>query len=115
MDEEIHYIVEDAAEVVYENLGRLMQIKFPVADIIKILDLEFEYQKLVGVASEKKSISNYPVTLDTEEITAFVLRKCKDIGIVIREDELEEIFEKEFIYLEMIGLIDDEDGLPHLN
>ncbi|AKQ46408.1 hypothetical protein TH63_13500 [Rufibacter radiotolerans] len=115
MDGEIEYIVEDAAQVVHEHISRLMQIKFPEEDIIQILDLEFEYQELTGLTSETKPICDYPLPVDEEEMKIFILHRCKEIGIVIREDELEEILEKELIYLRMIGLIDDEDGLPHLN
>lgn len=115
MDEKIHYIVEHAAHVVHENIGRLLQIKFPVDSIIQILDIEFEYQQKKGLTDDKKELCGYPMPVNGEEMNAFIMQQCQKSGITIRKDELDEILDKENIYLKMIGAIDEENGSSYYN
>lgn len=54
MENEILYIVEDAAKVVYESISEELKQKLTIDDVIEILDIEFEYQQEVGMAKFKQ-------------------------------------------------------------
>ncbi|MBC5772794.1 hypothetical protein H8S95_01855 [Pontibacter sp. KCTC 32443] len=116
---EPEYIVEDAAEIVLSNISVELQNKFSYDDIIEILDAEFEFLELSGIASNKPSIVDIPIhipaKLDEEAMEYFIINLCAKKGIYLTYEELQEILDAEMIYLEQQGLIDDEGASHFLN
>ena len=117
--EEPEYIIEDAAQVVLSNISEGLQTKFSYKDIIEILETEFEFLQLTGIASTQPSIVNMPievpVKLDEEAMEYFIINQCARKSIYLTFEELQEILEAEMIYLEQQGLIDEEGASQYLN
>lgn len=116
---EPEYIVENAAEVVLANLPEELQSKFSYADVIEILEIEFEFLQLTGIASDRDPIVQIPILvpakLDEEAMEYFIINKCAKKDIYLTFEELQEILNAEMIYLEQQGIIDDEDVSQYLN
>lgn len=106
--EEPEYIVEDAAEVVLQNIPLDLQEKFTFDDIVKILETEFEFLQESNVTSEHKSIVEIPVELDEDAIKYFIINRCAKKNILLTYNELQAILDAEFIYTDQQGLIDHE-------
>ena len=108
MKEKPEYILEDAVPIVFENISKELQEKFSPEDIAIILDMEFQYQQESELASDVESIIELPVKVDDESLEYFVINKCAKLDIIMTYDEFQEILEAEIIYLDSIGLIDEE-------
>lgn len=106
------YFVEDAAEIVHDNISPYLQNKFTIEDIIEILEAEFEFLVKVGIAGERSPIINIPIEipaqLDEDAMEYFIINNCAKRGVILAKEELAEILEAEMIYLEQLGLIDEE-------
>lgn len=113
------YIVEDAAEVIINNISKELHLKFSYEDIIEILEIEFQFLQLNGVASDKPSIIDIPIQittkLDEDAMEYFIINQFAKKNIYITFEELQEILDAEMLYLEQQGLIDDEGASQYLN
>lgn len=107
------YVTEDAAEVVYENISDELKEKFDIEDIIKILEVEFEYQQKTGLASDQESIVDVPRGVDFEAMEYYIIHECVKSDIILTHEEFLEILEAETIYLDSLGLVDDEGVQKH--
>jgi hypothetical protein len=108
---EPEYIVEDAADIVFENISLALQRKLSVEDIIEILETEFAFLKQAGVARDQPSVIDVPITIpiqvDDEALAYFIIHRCAQKDIYLTHQELREIMDAETVYLEQIGVIDD--------
>ena len=109
------YIVEEAVETVYENISDDLKEKLDIEDIIVILEVEFEYQQQTGLVSDEESIVDIPREVDFDAMNYFIINECAKKEIILTYDELEEILDAETIYLESLGLIDEEGVQKHFN
>jgi len=107
------YIVEDAAETVYENISDELKEKLHIEDIIEILETEFEYQQKIGLTDEKESFAQIPVDVDSDAMEYYIIQECAKKEIILTFEELGEILDGETKYLGELGLI-DEDGIQKL-
>jgi hypothetical protein len=112
--EDPEYDFEEAAEVAYENISPILQEKFTEEDILQILLVQNDYYDTIGLTTEEDSISEYPIDVDHEQMKYYIIHNCVEMDIILTDDELEEILDGEYKYLEQIGLI-DEDGNRFLN
>lgn len=113
-EEVFEYINEDAAEIILENISMELEDKLDFDDIMKLLELKDEYFKKVGIIEEegKESICTYPMDLDEEAMNLFIITNAVQYDIILTVEEMEEIMEAEFIYLEINGQLDEP---THLN
>jgi hypothetical protein len=102
------YVTEDAAKVVYENISDELKEKLDVDDIIKILEVEFEYQQKTGLVSDQESIVDVPRGVEFDAMEHFIIHECVKSNIILTHEEFLELLEAETIYLDSLGLIDDE-------
>jgi hypothetical protein len=108
MENEPEYIVEDAAEIVYENVSLDLKQRFSIDDIIKILEMEFEYQKQIGLVTDNRPFFDFPTPVDTDQMHYFIIHHLAKQNIILTSNDLREVLEAETIYLEKLGLIDEE-------
>lgn len=109
------YVTEDAARVVYENISDELKEKLDIDDIIKILEVEFEYQQKTGLVSDQESIVDVPMDVDFEAMEYFIINECVKNDIILTYEELSDIMEAETLYLKSLGLIDEEGIQKHFN
>ena len=107
------YIVEDAAETVYQNISDELKEKFTVEEIVEILEVEFEFQEKIGLISEKESIAQIPADVDSDAMEYYIIQECAKKEIILTYEELAQILDGEEIYLRSQDLIDD-DGIQKL-
>ena len=105
--EEPEYIIEDAAEFVFENIPEALKAKLSLEDIVEILEIEFEFLQASGVSENPNSIVTLPIEIDEAALRYHVIHNCAKADILLSEDELDEILEAETAYMDSIGLIDE--------
>lgn len=111
MAENILYIVEDAAKIVYESIPDELRQKLTMEEILIILDIEFDYQQEIGMAGEPTIHSitiDIPFDIDIEEMKYYIIDNCVEFDIILTYEELNQILVGEEKYLEMAGLKEDE-------
>ena len=113
--EEPEYIVEDAAEMVYQNISEALQEKLSFDDIVEILEIEFEFLQKSGVTDNPNSIVTLPLEIDEEAKEYYIINRCAQEDIFLTPEELYEILDAETLYLESLGLIDEEGMAPFYN
>jgi hypothetical protein len=103
------FIVEDAAKVIYENIGIALKSKLTLDKIGDILDIEVDFYKLKGLISDEKpkddSKGEAPF-IDTDELARYLADNCVKKGIDLTQEEASEILKAEDIYMKQIGLFD---------
>lgn len=112
MEEELLYLVEDAAKIVFENISEQLKQKLTIDEIITILDIEFEYQMEIGMAGDGNPINSIeieiPFNLDEDEMKDYMIKNCFLYGIVLTYDELNKVLDGEDKYLKIVGLKESE-------
>jgi len=108
MNNDIEYIVEDAARIVIDNISLELKLKLSFEDIIKVLDTEFDYQQQIGLTDDSVELCGYPHPVNEDAMQEYIISECAKVSIHLTQNDIEEILEAEAIYLEKIGLIDDE-------
>lgn len=112
MTNEPEYIVEDAADVVFKNISIGLQRKLTLADIIEILEMEFNFLKKAGIVKDQPSVIDVPIAIpvqvDDEAMAYFIINRCAQKHIYLTPEELQEIMDAETVYLRQLGVIDDE-------
>jgi hypothetical protein len=113
-EEEFEYINEDATKIILENISNELIDKLDFIDIMHLLELKDEYFKKIGIIKEKgqESICTYPIDLDAEAMNLFIITNALQYNILLKVEEMEEIMNAEFIYLEINGQLDEP---SHLN
>lgn len=115
LDDEPVYDIDEAAEVVYENISEELKEKLDFEDIVKILEVEIEYQEKTGIISDQESMVDIPLDVDFDAMDYYIIHECAKKGIILTYEELEEIMEGETIYLRKLGLVDDDGVQKHFN
>ena len=96
----------DAAQVTFDNISPALQEKFSTEDIMEILLVQDDYFETLDLGDEDDETLDDEIVVDHDEMKEFMLKACADIDISITSEELEEILNGEFIYLEQQGLVD---------
>ena len=118
MENDILYIVEDAAKIVFECISEELRQKLTIEDIVVILDIECDYQQEIGMTGEPTIHSitiDIPFEFDEEEMKSYVIENCFECGIILTYEELNQILEGEYKYYDSIGLIEVEDYGKYFN
>jgi hypothetical protein len=115
LDEEPVYDIDEAAEVVYENISEELKEKLDIEDIAKILEVEIEYQEKTGIISDQESMVDIPMDVDFDAMDYYIIHECAKKEIILTYEELEDIMEGETIYLRKLGLVDDDGVQKHFN
>ncbi len=108
--DEFEYDLNEASEVVWNNIPAYMREKYGIEDILKVLDIEFDYLELAGFVlkeGEELPFSSYPEEIDCDELQIYILKNAKKADIFLTYDELDEILDAENIYLDMNGMLSD--------
>lgn len=96
------YEVEEATSVTYSNLAQETKNSLSKDDVRLILDLEFEFQREMGITGEKpkKEIKDY-----VSEATAFVIQESKKKGKNFTHKQIDDVLKAEEVYLEKLGVL----------
>jgi hypothetical protein len=115
LDEEPVYDIDEAAEVVYENISEKLKEKLDIDDIVKVLEVEIEFQEKTGIISDQESMVDIPMDVDFDAMDYYIIHECAKKGIILTYEELEDLMEGETIYLRKLGLVDDDGVQKHFN
>ncbi len=111
---EFEYNNEEAAKIIFQNISDELGGKLVFGDMMNILELRDEYFKKVGIIEEegKESICTYPIDLDLEAMNLFIINNAVKHGIILTEEDMEEIMLAELIYLDIFKQLEEP---THLN
>jgi hypothetical protein len=101
------YIMEDAVNVVYDNISDELKSKLSKNEIEAILDIGTDYLVNLGAAYEEEKNTQKEMDVDMDKMYEYVIENAAKHQITINDDEANEIFEAEEIYLREIGVIED--------
>lgn len=96
------YEVEEATSVTYSNLAQETKTALSKEDVRLILDLEFEFQREMGITGEKpkREIKDY-----TGEATEFIIQESKKKGKNFTSQQIEDVLKAEDVYLKKLGVL----------
>lgn len=96
------YEVEEATTVTYSNLPQETKVALSKEDTRLILDLEFEFQREMGITGEKpkKEIKDY-----TSEAIQFITQESKKKGKIFTSQQINDVLKAEEVYLEKLGVL----------
>ncbi len=109
-DDQFFYDLDEAAEVVWENIPQFLRGKYAYGEIYFILETEFDYLDSIGLVledDEEPAIHDYPVDIDQPKMEKYIIEKATGIGILLTHEELDEILDAELIYYDMNGALGD--------
>lgn len=115
MSNDKEYIIEDAARIVNDNISLELKLKLSFEDIIKVLDIEFDYQQQIGLTDETVELCGYPYPGNEDDMQEYIINKCAKVGINLTPNEVDEILDAKLIYLKKKRLIDEEGMQPFYN
>jgi hypothetical protein len=101
------YVMEDAVNVVYDNISDELKNKLSKNEIEAILDIGTDYLVNLGAAYEDEKNKNAVMDVDMDQMYDYVIENAAKHKINISDDEASEIFDAEEIYLRDIGVIED--------
>ena len=104
------YDLEDATNVVMQNLSQHLLLKYFHEDISFILKQQMEYLSSIGLMydeDQEMPICEYPVTLDQEALENYIMTNAIRNDIYLSYDELDDILDAELVYYKMNGAIGD--------
>ena len=101
------YIFEEAAAVAHKNITSNLQQKFSLNDILEILLIEDEF--FDSLDFDETNDIDHPVEIDDHAMISFIINGCKEKNIILTPEELEEILDGEYVYLEQKGLVEGEE------
>lgn len=110
-DDEFEYDIDEAAEVVWNNIPPNLKKKYEFEDIQKILEIEADYLEAAGIIlkeGEEPPVHNYPVETDWDEMQYYIISNAVKENIILNYDELDEILDAETIYYDINGRLGDE-------
>jgi hypothetical protein len=115
-DEEFIFDNDEAVEVIWDQITNKLREKLTRKDIDFILDLKLDFMERVNIAgdSEKPRFWTCTASLDEDELNKFVIHHALNKGIQLNDNELEQIWDGEELYLEMHGITTDEIS-PEMN
>ena len=97
------YDVGEATPITYNNLTLDTKATLSKDDVRLILDLEFEFQREVGMTGEKpkKEVKDY-----TNEATEFIIQESKKKGKNFTSKQINDVLAAEEVYLEKLGVLE---------
>jgi len=103
------YDNKDTIEVIIENISDAILEKLSEDDLDIILDLKFEYLESVNIVGDpdKPSFVTYTADIDFDARDEYVINNALKHDIYLSKDELQEIWDGEYEYHEMNGMIGD--------
>jgi hypothetical protein len=106
---EFIYTNENAIKVIMNNISDELLEKLSEEDLDIILDLKFEYLESVNIVGDldKPSFVTYNADVDFDARDEYVISNALKHDIYLSKDELQEIWEGEYDYYEMNGMIGD--------
>jgi len=115
-DNIFYYDLDEATDVVWENISQKLRDKFSYEDIYFILEQEFDYLDSIGIMlkeGEKMPLCEYPRDINQAEMDKYIMTQAIKNDIFMTEDEFEEIMTAELEYYDMNGSLGDAG--EHLN
>ncbi len=109
-DDDFEYDLDEAVEVVCENIPQSLREKLDTEDIYTILEIEADYMEKVGILlkeGEELPVHNYPFETDWDELQYYIISNAVKVDIFLTYDELDEILDAETMYYEMNGALGD--------
>lgn len=109
-DEEFFYDLDEATEVVWENIPQYLRDKYDYEDIYFILELEFDYLDALGIMvdeGEDFPICLYPIDINQEEMEKYIVTTAIKNDIFLTYEELGDIMDAELIYYDINGALGD--------
>jgi len=99
------YEVEEATSVTYSNLSQETKTALSKEDTRLILDLEFEFQREMGITGEKpkKEIKDY-----TGEAIEFITQESKKKGKDFTSKQIDDVLKAEEVYLKKLGVLQEK-------
>lgn len=97
------YDVEEATPITYNNLAPDTKATLNKNDVRLILDLEFEFQREMGMTGEKpkKEVKDY-----TNEAIEFIIQESKKKGKNFTSKQMNDVLTAEELYLEKLGMLE---------
>ncbi|MEI7474792.1 MAG: hypothetical protein WCK67_08430 [bacterium] len=113
-ENKFEFDIEDALDIVLENISESLKSKF-TRELVKIvLELEQVYLEELGIILPEgapEPICNYPINVDWDELKYQIAFRAVKDDIFITEEELDQILDAETLYLQINGQISDMDDL----
>jgi len=109
-DDEFYYDLDEAVEVVMENIPQSLREKYSFEEIYFILETEFDYLDSIGIfvdESEEMPVCEYPRDIDQQKMEKHIVDTAIKNGILLTYEELVDILDAELIYYEMNGALGD--------
>ena len=109
-DDEFYYDLDEAVEVVMENIPQSLREKYSFEEIYFILETEFDYLDSIGIfvdENEELPICNYPIDIDQPKMEKHIIDTAIKNDILLNYDELADILDAELIYYDMHGALGD--------
>ncbi len=109
-NDEFEYDLDEAAEIVWENVSLVLKNKYEFEDIQAILEIEFDYLESAGIIlkeGEELPVNDYPVEIDWDEMQYYIITNAVKKNIILNYDELDEILDAESIYYDRNGALGD--------
>ena len=106
--------LDDALDVVWENIPDNLKSKFTFEQIKIVLELEQEQLEELGIILPEgapEPICKYPIHIDWDELKYQIAFRAVKHDIFITDDELDQILDAETFYLQINGQISDMDDL----
>lgn len=109
-----HYVHDDAVEATYNYLPKELKLKFGVKDIDLIIELKFQYLLKIGYYTPKPIPDDEPDPFENYEwdydaIADFVIEKAAKEDKYYTKEDLDKIFDAEYLYMKDIGIIEEDD------
>jgi len=109
-DDQFFYDLDEAAEVVWENIPQTLRGKYAFGEIYFILETEFDYLDSIGIfvdESEEMPVCEYPRDIDQKKMEKHIIDTAIKNDILLNYEELADILDAELIYYEMNGALGD--------
>jgi hypothetical protein len=109
-DDEFYYDLDEAVEVVMENIPQSLREKYSFEEIYLILETEFDYLDSIGIfvdESEEMPVCEYPRDIDQQKMEKHIVDTAIKNDILLTYDELGDILDAELVYYEMNGALGD--------
>ena len=104
------YDLDEATNVVMQNLPPRLLLKYCREDIYLILHHQMEYLGSVGLMHDEDQdlpICDYPVMLDQEALEDYIMTNAFKNDIYLSYDEIDDILDAELAYYQMNGAFGD--------
>ncbi len=114
--DEFYYDLDEAVEVVMENIPQSLREKYSFEEIYFILETEFDYLDSLEIfrdEDEELPICDYPRDIHQRKMEKHIVDTAIKNGILLNYNELGDILDAEMIYYDMNGALGD--GGEYLN